>query len=108
MISRGTNYEQRLNALESANSLCIASDQDEPRRQATARRTAAHRNDRRPDTLKVRHAQTPADTVTQVVDDAYRRFDGQPIRDFVPLLVERRAQERLGGVATAVPTPLDD
>lgn len=60
------------------------------------------------DTLKVRHPQTPADMVTQVVDDAYRRFDGQPIRDFVPLLVERRAQERLGGVAAAVPTSLDD
>lgn len=60
------------------------------------------------DTLKVRHANTPADTVAQVVDDAYRKFDGQPIRDFVPLLVERRAQEQLGGTATAVPMSLDD
>lgn len=59
------------------------------------------------DTLKVRHADTPADTVSQIVDDAYRRFDGQPIRDFVPLLVERRAQEQLGGLATAVPTSLE-
>lgn len=59
-------------------------------------------------TLKVKHADTPADTVTEIVDDAYSRFDGQPIRDFVPLLVERRAQERLGGVATAMPTSLDD
>ncbi|PYE12061.1 hypothetical protein DFR67_12669 [Williamsia limnetica] len=58
--------------------------------------------------LAVRHADKPADTVASVVDDAYRRFDGQPIRDFVPLLVERRAQEQLGGLATSLPTSLDD
>ncbi len=59
------------------------------------------------DTLKVRHADTPADTVTQIVNEAYRRFDGQPIRDFVPLLVERRAQEQLGGPAMATPNSLE-
>lgn len=60
------------------------------------------------DALAGRHADKSAETVARVVDDAYRRFDGQPIRDFVPLLVERRAQERLGGLATSPSTSLDD
>ena len=49
----------------------------------------------------------PAD-VRRAVDRAHKRFEGEPIRDFVPLLVERRAQEELGGNPTAVPTSLDE
>ncbi|WP_428844547.1 three-helix bundle dimerization domain-containing protein [Mycolicibacterium hodleri] len=30
-----------------------------------------------------------------VVNDCYARFDGRPIRDFVPLFVERGARTRL-------------
>ncbi|WP_020108166.1 three-helix bundle dimerization domain-containing protein [Nocardia sp. 348MFTsu5.1] len=56
--------------------------------------------------LTKQHASLSADTVAQVVEDAYRRFDDQPIRDFVPLLVERRAHERLGDRATASPESL--
>ncbi|WP_433476338.1 three-helix bundle dimerization domain-containing protein [Spirillospora sp. CA-142024] len=35
------------------------------------------------------------DQVTQTVNDVHHRFDGKPIRDFVPILVERMARERL-------------
>jgi hypothetical protein len=38
-------------------------------------------------------------TVATVVRDVHSRFDGRPLRDFVPLLVERNARselERLG------------
>ncbi|PYE19274.1 hypothetical protein DFR67_103186 [Williamsia limnetica] len=60
------------------------------------------------DVLRTKHDTIPADTVNKAVDEAYRRFDGQPIRDFVPLLVERRAQELLGGTATAAPASLEE
>ncbi|MFC0451224.1 three-helix bundle dimerization domain-containing protein [Rhodococcus jostii] len=29
--------------------------------------------------------------INQAIDTAHRRFDGRPVRDFVPLLVERAA-----------------
>ena len=38
-------------------------------------------------------------TVESVVQDVYARYDGRPLRDFVPLFVERHAKselERLG------------
>ncbi|PXW28770.1 UNVERIFIED_CONTAM: hypothetical protein DES50_11154 [Williamsia faeni] len=54
------------------------------------------------------HPGLSADAVVQVVEDAYHRFDEQPIRDFVPLLVERRAHEQLGDRATATPESFDD
>ncbi|PXW35645.1 UNVERIFIED_CONTAM: hypothetical protein DES50_101592 [Williamsia faeni] len=54
------------------------------------------------------HPGLPADAVAQIVEEAYRRFDDQPIRDFVPLLVERRAHEMLGDRATASPESLND
>jgi hypothetical protein len=34
-------------------------------------------------------------TVAGVVHDVYARFDGRPLRDFVPLLVERHAKREL-------------
>ncbi|HEY9312717.1 three-helix bundle dimerization domain-containing protein [Williamsia sp.] len=52
------------------------------------------------DKLTKRHDDLDPMSVTAAVDDAYQRFDGQPIRDFVPLLVERRAHDRLGSAAT--------
>jgi len=33
--------------------------------------------------------------VTRVVHDEYARFDGRPIRDFIPLFVERNATKEL-------------
>ena len=37
----------------------------------------------------------PPDTVNNVVYDLHARFDGAPIREFVPLLVEREAHSAL-------------
>jgi hypothetical protein len=34
-------------------------------------------------------------TVDQVVSTYHHEFDGSPIRDFVPILVERQARDRL-------------
>ncbi|WP_433594367.1 three-helix bundle dimerization domain-containing protein [Nocardia sp. CA-145437] len=36
-----------------------------------------------------------AGTVADIVHDAHRSFDGRPVRDFIPLLVERMAARRL-------------
>ncbi|MGW4531807.1 three-helix bundle dimerization domain-containing protein [Nocardia sp. NPDC004340] len=36
-----------------------------------------------------------ADTVESIVADIHHNFEGRPVRDFVPLLVERRAVRRL-------------
>ncbi|MGX9787518.1 three-helix bundle dimerization domain-containing protein [Mycobacterium sp. MMS18-G62] len=41
-------------------------------------------------------------TVSAVVREAHSRYDGKPLRDFVPLLVERNARselDRLGAMA---------
>jgi len=32
-------------------------------------------------------------TVASVVRDVHSRFEGRPLRDFIPLLVERKRQE---------------
>ena len=37
----------------------------------------------------------PADTVATVVHHNHARFDGRPLRDFVPLFVERGAKQEL-------------
>ena len=34
-------------------------------------------------------------TVSSVVRDVHARYDGRPLRDFVPLLVERHARSEL-------------
>jgi hypothetical protein len=36
------------------------------------------------------------DKVTEVVHHVHARFDGRPVRDFVPLFVERGARRELG------------
>nr|WP_174266927.1 hypothetical protein [Mycolicibacterium sediminis] len=41
------------------------------------------------------YAALPRSTVEDAVHDARAAFDGRPIRDFVPLLVERRARALL-------------
>lgn len=48
------------------------------------------------------------DDVAAAVEKAYKHFEGTEVRDFVPLLVERRANQTLGGTdvmadPTAVP-----
>ncbi|MGO9286082.1 MAG: three-helix bundle dimerization domain-containing protein [Mycobacterium sp.] len=37
----------------------------------------------------------PPDAVATVVRDIHARVDGRPLRDYVPLLVERRAHSEL-------------
>jgi hypothetical protein len=38
-------------------------------------------------------------TVTTVVRDVHARYDGRPLRDFVPLFVERHARGELDRIA---------
>lgn len=45
--------------------------------------------------LSNRYPAISASTVADVVRDTYARFDGRPLRDFVPLLVERHARGEL-------------
>jgi hypothetical protein len=49
------------------------------------------------DRLKQSDPSVPPDTVTTVVHQKHARFDGRPVRDFVPLFVERGARQKLGG-----------
>jgi hypothetical protein len=52
--------------------------------------------------LTSRYPTISESTVATVVRDVHSRFEGRPLRDFVPLLVERNARselERLGATA---------
>lgn len=43
----------------------------------------------------------PADVVSRVVADEHARFVGRPVRDFIPLFVERSAKSELSELADA-------
>ena len=45
--------------------------------------------------LANKHATLPVDHIAAVVQHAYSQFQSSRIRDFLPLLVERRAEEEL-------------
>ncbi|OBK29976.1 hypothetical protein A5634_17025 [Mycobacterium asiaticum] len=45
--------------------------------------------------LMAAFVELPTDLVANAVQDAYARFDESAIRDYVPLLVERRAHRDL-------------
>ena len=45
--------------------------------------------------LAGRYPTLPPDAINDVVHDLHARFDGAPIREFVPLFVERRAHSAL-------------
>jgi hypothetical protein len=47
------------------------------------------------DRLSSVYPDVPADTVATVVHVNHARFDGRPVRDFVPLFMERGAKEEL-------------
>lgn len=56
--------------------------------------------------LASRYPTIPATTVSSVVHDIHARYDGRPLRDYVPLFVERKATaelNRLGETAGARP-----
>jgi hypothetical protein len=48
-------------------------------------------------TQRLANAYTEVDPshVAEVVDREYARFDGRPIRDFIPLFVERKVHEQM-------------
>jgi hypothetical protein len=47
------------------------------------------------DRLRNNCPHVPADTVATVVHHTHAKFDGRPVRDFVPLFVERGAKAEL-------------
>jgi hypothetical protein len=53
--------------------------------------------DRIPDRLAAHFPQIARTRIAEVVEEEYRRFDGRPIRDFVPVLTEHQARDRLRG-----------
>jgi hypothetical protein len=48
--------------------------------------------------LTQRYPDLEPDTVMTVVHRSHARFDGRPLRDFVPLFVERRSREELAKI----------
>jgi hypothetical protein len=50
------------------------------------------------DRLKESYPEVSPDTIMTVVHHNHARFDGRPIRDFVPLFVERAAKRQLAKV----------
>ena len=50
--------------------------------------------------LKANYPAVPLDTVTTVVRHNHARFDGRPIREFVPLFVERHSRQELATLAS--------
>jgi len=51
--------------------------------------------------LSLRYPTIAASAVASVVHDVYARFDGRPLRDYVPLLVERSARSELSRLHAA-------
>lgn len=49
------------------------------------------------DRLSAQFPQIPGATVASVVHGAHSRFEGRPVRDYVPLFVERAAARELSG-----------
>jgi hypothetical protein len=47
--------------------------------------------------LQQQFPEVPAEAVEAVVNGRYEVFDGRPIRDFIPILVEHAAREELNG-----------
>lgn len=58
------------------------------------------------DRLLAGFPQVPQDTVHEMVGSSHHRFDDAPIRDFVPLFVERHTKEKLASLAGAASHPI--
>ena len=56
--------------------------------------------DRIPDRLAAHFPEIARERIVEVVEAEYRRFDGRPIRDFVPVLTEHQARDRLRAEGT--------
>lgn len=57
------------------------------------------------DRLCARFPHVPSGTVYEIVGSVRHRFDEAPIRDFVPLFVERHTKETLAHLASPHPVP---
>jgi hypothetical protein len=57
--------------------------------------------DRIPERLAAHFPEIARERIAEVVEEEYRRFDGRPIRDFVPVLTEHQARDRLRGEGAA-------
>ena len=57
--------------------------------------------------LMAQYPDATRERVDEVVDEEHQRYDGRPVRDFVPVLVERAAKDRLGKETVAVPLDRD-
>jgi hypothetical protein len=53
--------------------------------------------------LALKYAQLPPDSISAAVAQAHARFQQSRVRDFIPLLVERRAGQVLSGQTHTVP-----
>jgi hypothetical protein len=53
--------------------------------------------------LAEKYAALPVDHITTVVQHAYAQFQSSRVRDFIPLLVQRRADEELGELSVLRP-----
>ena len=42
--------------------------------------------------LTLKYPKVPATTISSIVRDVHAKFDGRPLREFVPLFVERNAR----------------
>ena len=45
--------------------------------------------------LELRFPQLPRPEIESVVGESYHQFDGAPVRDYIPVLVQRGAREQL-------------
>ncbi len=45
------------------------------------------------DRLRARFPDAPRESVKNLVEQAHRQYDGRPVRDYVPVLVEREVVE---------------
>jgi hypothetical protein len=68
----------------------------------TANLTRDHQYDERTDPHQRGHSAltrafptVPPETIAEVIHDVHVKFDGAPLREFVPLFVERRARSAL-------------
>ncbi|RZL81882.1 MAG: hypothetical protein EOP32_13775 [Rhodococcus sp. (in: high G+C Gram-positive bacteria)] len=50
------------------------------------------------DRFDTRYPDVPRESIEQVVHSAHRHFANGKVRDFVPLLVERAAREKIRGL----------
>ena len=54
--------------------------------------------------LRARFPMVQPDTIDKVVQDYHHEFEGTPIRDFIPVLVEREVREQLRSGQAALET----